>query len=91
MRFLAWINLHDPEPGPDPPWPRHLSRVRRGSSDHDGAVAPVVRVNNLLDVQDTFGAAVGERLVQGISERGREQTPDDVPLAHNESDLLVVV
>jgi diguanylate cyclase len=93
MRYLAWLNLHDPATGflTRRGLVAHLQDRLASSPGVDGPVVLVVRINNLLDVQDTFGASPGERLVQGISERGRELVPADVPLARIETDLLAVV
>ena len=50
----------------------------------------VVQIKNLLDIQNTFGAAFGEKLLKQICERGQALMPADVPIALIQRDRLAL-
>jgi EAL domain-containing protein (putative c-di-GMP-specific phosphodiesterase class I)/GGDEF domain-containing protein len=93
MRYLAWLNDHDSRTG----FLTHGGLTRnvqqRLSSVTDGStpVVLVVQLNNLLDIQNTFGPQFGEQLLTRICERGRELVPHELPMALIQPDRLGVM
>ena len=93
MRYLAWLNDHDSRTGFLTHGGLTKNVQQRLSSVADGStpVILVVQLNNLLDIENTFGPRFGEELLTRICERGRELVPAELPMALIQPDRLAVM
>ena len=93
LNRLDWLNEHDAHTG----LLDHtgLLKTLQQSIDREGQQARplliVVQINNLLDIQNTLGARLGEKLLKQICERGQALVPADVPIALIQPDRLALV
>ena len=93
LRVLHWLNDHDARTGLLDR--TGLIKFLQQTIDREGASARpfliVVQINNFLDIQNTLGAAFGEKLLKQICDRGKALVPSDVPIALLQPDRLALV
>jgi predicted signal transduction protein with EAL and GGDEF domain len=92
LNLLDWLNEHDARTGLLNR--TGLLKVLRQRIEHDADKAQifliVVQIKNLLDIQNTLGAAFGEKLLKQVCERGQSLVPSDVPLALIQRDRIAL-
>ena len=93
MRYLAWLNDHDSRTGflTHGGLTRNVQQRLANVADGSTPVVLVVQLNNLLDIENTFGPRFGEELLVRICERCRELVPRELPMALMQPDRLAVM
>jgi EAL domain-containing protein (putative c-di-GMP-specific phosphodiesterase class I)/GGDEF domain-containing protein len=92
VSVLTWLNEHDFRTG----LLDHLGLIAASrqmiSQGGDGFEAStiVVQMNNLLDIQNTFGPEFGEKLIKHVCDRGRRLMPKQVPIALIQPDRVAL-
>ena len=92
LKLLDWLNEHDAGTG----LLNHtgFARLERRAIERDGAQAErvliVALIKNLPNIQNTFGARFGEKLLEQICERGRAIVPANIPIALIQRDRLAL-
>ncbi len=92
LTTLDWLNEHD---APTGLLNRTglLSALRRMIQLEGGRARPflvIAHLNNFLDIQNTFGSAFADELLEQICARGRSLLPPDLPMAVIQPDRLAV-
>src|SRR5262249_55658322 len=93
LKILDWLNEHDARTGLLDQ--TGLLNRLRSAIDRDGLetrpLLVVMQITNLLDIQNTFGAKFGEKLLKAICERCHTLVPHDVPTALIQPDRLALL
>jgi len=93
MKRLQWLHEHDESTGllSREGLLLSLSTHLAGSSPAERPLVVVIQLNNLLDIQNTFGPGFATAVLAKICERAREVVPDDLPIALIQPDRLAIV
>lgn len=92
MAMLSWLRDHDAKTGllTHDGLVRELDERLAGRGLERQSVA-VAQLNNLLDIQNTFGPEFADRLVSAICRRARDLVPAEYPMALLQGDRIGVV